>query len=249
MPRAAAEWSSSRDWRSISFCSSRRFSSRSDRHVGRQAQLRQVEVRRVGVLGEEERIVHLAEEARLLPRRDRAVADDVRVATDVGMSPAPAPARHHRAVGREQVERVLQPDVVGRRRVPGQRVVRRRVVVLHGVGHAPHERDLVHDLRHPRQALGDLDRRRNGRDRLVRPADLVGRVRLHVEHVDVARPAELVEEDHGLRPDRRHAADRFSSAANNRGKFNPNNSIPPICKALRRVSLTLLKLLQAKDVM
>ena len=44
-------------------------------------------------------------------------------------------------------------------------------------------------------------------------------------------------------------ADRFSSAANNRGKFNPNNPIPPICKALRRVSLTLLKLLQANDVL
>jgi hypothetical protein len=42
-------------------------------------------------------------------------------------------------------------------------------------------------------------------------------------------------------------AARLSSAANNRGKFNPSKPAPPICKALRRVSLTLLKLLHAKE--
>ncbi len=37
-------------------------------------------------------------------------------------------------------------------------------------------------------------------DRLVRPADALRRVRLHVEHVDVRRPAPLEEKDDRLRP-------------------------------------------------
>ncbi len=65
------------------------------------------------------------------------------------------------------------------------------------------ERDLVHDLGDLGQLLADLDAAALGGDRLVRPADALGRVRLHVEHVDVARPAALEEEDDGFRADRR----------------------------------------------
>ena len=54
------------------------------RHVGRQLQLRQAEVGGVRVLGEEQRVVGLAEEAGVLPGGDGAVADDVRVGDEGG---------------------------------------------------------------------------------------------------------------------------------------------------------------------
>src|SRR5204862_481380 len=50
-----------------------------DRHVGGQAQFGQREVGAGRVLAEVERVVGLAEEARVLAGRDRAVADDVGV--------------------------------------------------------------------------------------------------------------------------------------------------------------------------
>ena len=64
------------------------------------------------------------------------------------------PERVLREAGR-MLERVAQTDVIRRRRMPGERVVRRRVVILHAVVHAPHERHLVHHLGHARQRLGN----------------------------------------------------------------------------------------------
>ena len=69
---------------------------------------------------------------------------------------------------------------------------------------------LVVELRHeswndPRilQTLADLNARRLGGDRLIRPAESLRSVRLHIEHIDMARPAELIQEDHALGPRRR----------------------------------------------
>ena len=47
----------------------------------------------------------------------------------------------------------------------------------------------------PRQLLADLDAVGPAGDRLVRPANSFGRVRFHVEHVDVRRTAPLEKED------------------------------------------------------
>src|SRR5438046_4696906 len=65
--------------------------------------------------------------------------------------------------------------------------------------HGADERDFIHDLREARQSVVDLNAIGAAGHRLVRPANAFGRVRFHVEHVEVARPAELVEEDHRLR--------------------------------------------------
>ena len=67
------------------------------------------------------------------------------------------------AVGREQVARVAQPLVVGRRGVAGEAVVAGRVVVLHRV---PQRRGsgvtLSMTRRHARQPLADVQRRARG---------------------------------------------------------------------------------------
>ena len=104
------------------------------------------------------------------------------------------------AVGGKQVERIAQPLVVGRRGVAGEGVVAGRVVVLHRVRERADQRHLVHPLGRLGQLLADLDVRAARRDRRQRPANAVGGVGLHVEHVDVARPAPLEQEDHPLGP-------------------------------------------------
>ena len=147
----------------------------------------------------------------------------------------------HGAVAGKQLERIAQPLIVARRRVPGQRVVARRVVVLHRVRHATDQRHLVHDLRRLRQLLADLDAVGARRDRLVRPANALGRVRLHVEHVDVARPAPLKEEDDRLRArlDARFALRSFDDFEPPRrlskfGIVSPSKPSPPTLSACRR---------------
>jgi hypothetical protein len=106
------------------------------------------------------------------------------------------------AEGGEQVERIAQPLVVARRRLPGEGVVAGRVVVLHGVGQRADERDVVHPLGRFGQLLADLDIRAARGNRLERAAIVVRRIRLHVEHIDVARPAPLEQKHHRLRLDR-----------------------------------------------
>ena len=80
-----------------------------DRQAGGQAQLRQLEVGRVGVFGDQQRIVHLAEEAGVLARRDRrrrgSRTDRRRTSACSVLRRAPA-AIDHRAVRGEQLERV-----------------------------------------------------------------------------------------------------------------------------------------------
>ena len=82
--------------------------------------------------------------------------------------------------------------------MPGERIIAGRVVVLHGVMHGPDQGDLVHDLRHTLHAFADVQAGHVARNTFERPADSFGGVRLAVEHVDVARPAPLEEEDNGL---------------------------------------------------
>ena len=143
----------------------------------------------------------LPEEAGVLARRNRAVRDDVRIGDERGEFAADRREPvHHRPVGGPQIERVAQPDVIQRRGVAGERVVARRIVVLHRVRHRAHESHLVHDLRQVRQPLADLNAIGAGGNGLVRAADLFRGVGLHVKHVDMAWAAELVEEDDGLRP-------------------------------------------------
>src|SRR5438046_2922012 len=59
---------------------------------------------------------------------------------------------------------------------------------------------LFHDLGRLWQLFANRDAVRIAAHRLVRRADALGCIRLHVEHVDVRRPAPLEKEDHRLRP-------------------------------------------------
>jgi hypothetical protein len=166
--------------------------------VGGQAQLGHREILCVRILRDEERVVRLAEETRVLAGRDRAVGDHVRIRDECRhLGRAGRELVHHGAVSREERKRITQALVVARRRGTAQRIIACRVVVLHGVMNRPDERDLVHDPGHARQAFTHLDAIRARRDRLVRSANLLRRVRLHVEHVEVTRPAPLEEEDDG----------------------------------------------------
>ena len=70
-----------------------------------------------------------------------------------------------------------------------------RVVAVVGVRNRPDQGRLVHPAGEPRQVLADLKARNAGGDRPELTPDLGGRVRLHVEHVEVAGPAEQVHED------------------------------------------------------
>ena len=185
-------------------CISRRRCSRSSDKIVGQAQLGQPEIGRVGVLGEEQRIVGLAEEAGVLARRDRAVADHVRIGDERRHAVrARGELIDDAAVGREQVERIAQPLIVGRRGVAREGVVAGRVVVLHRVRERADQRHLVHPLGRFGQLLADLNLRAARRDRLERRAILIRRIGLHVEHIDMARPAPLKQEDDPLGPNSR----------------------------------------------
>ena len=106
------------------------------------------------------------------------------------------------AVGRIELLRVAEPDVVERRGVAGQAVIGRRVVVLHPVVHRADLREPVDHRGEPRQVLADRQARLAGGDRLELAANARRRVGLHVERVQVRRAAELVQEDDVLGPRR-----------------------------------------------
>jgi len=137
----------------------------------------------------------------MLPRRDRAVADRIGVGDErrhaIG---ARRQMIDHAAVRGEQVQRIAQPLVVGRRGMPGEGVVAGRIVVLHGVGQRADQRHQVHPLGRLGKLLADLDIRAACGDRLQRRAILVRGARLHVEHVNMARAAPLEQEDHAFGP-------------------------------------------------
>src|SRR5882672_2677893 len=73
-----------------------------------------------------------------------------------------------------------------------------RVVVAVGADHGPDDRELVHDLRHAREELADLDAGDVGPDGPQLAADFGGRVRLQVPHVLVGRTARQEDHDDGF---------------------------------------------------
>ncbi len=168
----------------------------------RQAQFGQAEISRIGIARDEERVVFLPEETGVLSRGLGSIGHHVGVGDEGGQfrDGSRREVIDHRPVGRIEVERVAQPLVVGRRGVPGQGVVAGRVVVVHGVVQGPDHGDAVHEPRHAGKVFADLDVRAAGPDRLVRTAVFPGRLRLHVEDIDLAGATPLEEEDHGLGP-------------------------------------------------
>jgi hypothetical protein len=71
------------------------------------------------------------------------------------------------------------------------------VRVVHAVAHGPDQSRVVHLARQAREMLAELDAVEARRDGAELAADLRGGFRLHVPHVEVARPA--VEEDDDAR--------------------------------------------------
>ena len=71
-------------------------------------------------------------------------------------------------------------------------------MILHVMVHGADERHFVHHLGQPRQMLANSDAVGFAGGRFVRAANPLRRIGLHVEHVDVTRPAELIEENDGL---------------------------------------------------
>ena len=141
----------------------------------------------------------------MLARRDAAVAQHVRKRDERGNRPIvgrPQPG-DRAAVRRVQLLGVAEPDVVERRSVSGQAVIRGRVVVLHPVIHRANLGELVDHRGEPRQVLADRQARLTGRDRLELAANAGRRGRLHVERVQMRRAAELVQEDDVLGPSHR----------------------------------------------
>ena len=133
----------------------------------------------------------------MLTRRDAAVAQHVRVRDE---------RRHRRVqgrlqlgdgtpVGRVKLLGVAQADVVNRGHVPGQAVISCRVVVLDPVVYRTNLGEAIDDRREPRQMFGDPEPRLTGRNRLELASNPVRGIRLHVEGVEMRRPAELVQKD------------------------------------------------------
>src|SRR5207253_2368768 len=87
-------------------------------------------------------------------------------------------------------------------RLTSEAVVTRRVVVLHLVPHAADEADFVHDVRHARQIAADGRPHKARRHGPINTADFLRSIRLHVESIDVARAAVLMQENDrfGSRP-------------------------------------------------
>ena len=165
--------------------------------IGRQTEFRQLEVRLVRVLCDPQWVMHFAKEASALAGRNRAIADDPRQRhKGRHFIPARTQAIYNRSIRGEQLRVVAQCDVVYRRRMSRQRIIGRRIVVVHVVVHRADQRHLVHDLRESRQMLADRDPIRARPLGFMLTAHRFRRVRFHVEHVDMARPAELIQKNH-----------------------------------------------------
>ena len=163
----------------------------------RQAQLGEPEAWPVRVLSDEERVERLAEETRVLAGRNAAVAEHVRIGNKCGNCRILVrPELGDRApIRRVQILGIAEADVVERRGVAGQAVIRRRVVVLHRVIHRPDLREPTYHFRKLRQMLTHDQARLARLDRLELAPNTLGCVGLHVECVNVRRAAELVQED------------------------------------------------------
>ena len=141
----------------------------------------------------------------MLAGSDAAVAQDVGERDERGDRPIlgrPEPG-DRAAIGRIKLLGVAEPDVVERRNMTGQAVISGRVVVLHPVIDRADLRELVDHRGEPGQMLADRQTRLAGGDRLKLAANAGRRGRLHIERVEVRRPAELMQEDDVLGSSRR----------------------------------------------
>ena len=202
--------------------------------LGRQAQLGQAEVGPVRVLADEERVVRLAQEAGRLAGRDAAVADHVRERDErrdrrvvrpagagrpccrrPGRAPGCRGAGCRRAAGRGRSGCSSRPSCGsssgGGPTGPGR------------TGRAP--------SRTGAGARSGAGPGVSDGDRLELAADAVGGVGLHVERVDVRRPAALVQEDDVLGPRPRGRAAPRRPAAGSAGSGPANPAAPDLEQA------------------
>src|SRR5262249_52285105 len=78
----------------------------------------------------------------------------------------------------------------------GLNVMRRTAVIVVGVSHRPHDAELVGDLGQSGEVLADPEARGAAGDGTERTTDLLRRVGLEVEGLELARAAEEVDKDH-----------------------------------------------------
>jgi hypothetical protein len=110
-----------------------------DAEVGWQTQFGKAEICAIRILQDEQGVVPFAEETRMLPGSDRTVRDHMRIGDEGGQIISYwGQFIDDRAIGREQIERIAQPLIVGWRGMAGQRIIAGRVVILHGVVHRAH---------------------------------------------------------------------------------------------------------------
>ena len=169
------------------------------RDTGGEAEFGEMEILSIGILGNQQWIMPLAEEAGVLSGGHRTVHDHVRQ-SDKRWQPPGGRQKSvgDRSVGGEQIRRVLQTDIIDRRCMPGQRTVGCRVVVVHRVVNTADERHLVEDLGGFREVFADRDTGDRRGDRSELRLHTAGGLELQVERVDMARSPELVQEDHRL---------------------------------------------------
>ena len=140
-----------------------------------------------------------------------------------------------RRVARPVVARRHLVEERSRHLVPGQDVVGGDEVVVIAVRQRADHGVLVGPRREQRQMLADVQSRHRGGDRLELAADLGGRVRLRIEHVQVAgRPGQEHDDDRlRLAPGRRRVGGDAASDARPR----PRKPEAPACSHERRVSI------------
>ena len=156
---------------------------------GQQVRHFKIFLRRIGI--EHERIKRFAEETGVLAVREVAAGWSHRFGqNDVGgQFVAPAFEILERTTGVRRVDSA-------RKEPPGLHHLMTGVV--HGRGRmitGPDQRELVRNLRVQRENLGDLDVGIIGPDRFERPADLARRVGFHVPGVQLARRAQIEDQD------------------------------------------------------
>ena len=103
----------------------------------------------------------------------------------------PEHLRGHRSDARPSARRLVTDRAAG---VADERIM----IAVRRAVHTPQHDALVHDPRHPRHVLADLQARDVRADRPELAADLRRRVHLHVVHVLMRRRAAHVDHDHGL---------------------------------------------------
>src|SRR5262249_45909012 len=86
------------------------------------------------------------------------------------------------------------------RLMPGERVVSRRVVTARTMVDGADEGKTVEDPGQTRQVFAETNPRRGGRDDGERATNPGGGRRFWIEGIEMARPAELVQQDAGTRP-------------------------------------------------